>query len=74
MSSVEHGDDHLGSGESVPQGDSPKEPYIKYGCIMPQSRCTVGVKEPTPSIIKISLKPTHFNPFQAIIIEHLENI
>ena len=30
VSSVEHGDDHPGSGESVPQGDSPKGPYIKY--------------------------------------------
>ena len=30
VSSVEHGDDHPGPGESVPQGDSPKGPYIKY--------------------------------------------
>ena len=30
VSSVEHGNDHPGSGESVPQGDSPKGPYIKY--------------------------------------------
>lgn len=27
---MEHGDDHPGPGESVPQGDSPKGPYIKY--------------------------------------------
>ena len=53
---MEHGDDHPGPGESVPQGDSPKGPYIKYvtgkhqevwtGNVTPQSCSTVGESLP----------------------------
>ena len=54
---MEHGDDHLGSGESVPQGDSPKGPYIKYGCMDWRScHATVtlyGRGRRTPSIINL---------------------